>query len=56
LRDALLKTSEVIEYLGAAEISELFGARKHLGNSSAAIDRVLAAAKTAKPTSTRGSE
>lgn len=56
LRDALLKTPGVSAHFAAAEISELFDARKHLGNSSAAIDRVLAAAKTAKATSARGSE
>ena len=56
LRDALMKTPGVSEYLGAAEISELFDARKHLGNSSSAIDRVLAAARAAKTTSRRWSE
>lgn len=55
LRDTLLKTPGVSAHVGAAEISELFGPRKHLGNSSAAIDRVLAAAGTAKTASTRGS-
>ena len=56
LRDTLLKMPRVSEHFVATEISELFNARKHLGNSSAAIDRVLAAAKMAKTISRRGSE
>ncbi len=56
LRDVLVKTPGISEHFSAAEISELFDAGKHLGNSSDAIDRVLAAAKTAKTTSKRGSE
>jgi 3-carboxy-cis,cis-muconate cycloisomerase len=53
LRDTLLKTPGVSERFTASEISELFDVRKHLGTSSVAIDRVLAATKT---TSRRGSE
>ncbi len=56
LRDTLLKMPNVSEHFTATEISGLFDARKHFGNSSATIDRVLAAAKTAKTTSRRGSE
>lgn len=56
LRDALLKAPGVGEQFSAVEISELFDARKHLGISNAAIDRVLATANTAKTTLRRGSE
>jgi 3-carboxy-cis,cis-muconate cycloisomerase len=55
LCDILLKTARVTERFTAAAISQLFDARKQLGNSSAAIDRVLAAAKTANTNSRRGS-
>jgi 3-carboxy-cis,cis-muconate cycloisomerase len=56
LRDILLKTARATECFTAAAILQLFDARKLLGNSGAAIDRVLAAAKTAKANSRDGSE
>jgi 3-carboxy-cis,cis-muconate cycloisomerase len=56
LREVLLKTARVRECFTVAEILQLFDARKQLGNSGAAIDRVLAAAKTAEVNSRRGSE
>jgi 3-carboxy-cis,cis-muconate cycloisomerase len=56
LRDVLLKTPRVSELFSAAEISRLFDSRTQLGSSNAAIDRVLAAAKTSATNSAIGSK
>jgi 3-carboxy-cis,cis-muconate cycloisomerase len=56
LRDVLLKTQREGELFSAEEISRLFDARTQLGNSNAAIDLVLAAAKASATNSAIGSK